>query len=490
MAETNKQSKNVFADYLKASGEVGFVVKVVSSIIQAEGLPDVKLGEMVLLESGQLGQIMALKSEEVEILVFAREPIKVGTRVTRIGRKLSVPVGDGLLGRTIDVLGRTIAGAAGNGIAEWRTVDVTPGGIGTRVRVDQPFVTGVMIVDLLVPLGRGQRELVLGDRKTGKSYLLNQTILSQARLGNICIYAAIGKQKAEIRKLEEFLAANKVADKTVVVAASSQDASGEIYLCPYTAMTIAEYFRDTGRDAVVVLDDMSTHAKFYRELSLLSRKFPGRDSYPGDIFHVHSKLMERSGYFKVGQKTAAITCMPVVETVQGDISGYIQTNLMSMTDGHVYFDSDLFFRGRRPAVNPFVSVTRVGRQTQTPLRRDVGRMLLDLLTGYEKTQSFLKFGAELGESSRQILAMGEKLIKFFDQPVFLVVPLNVQLVLLALLVTGVWNGDHPERLVQAYLADATTMQAVNDTVNRNEAMNNLMEDVRRGADFWLGKLTA
>lgn len=490
MAVINKQSKNGFADYLKASGEVGFVTKVVSSIIQVDGLPSVRSGEMVLLETGQLGQVMSLNEDEVEILVFARESIKAGTRVTRMGRKLSVPVGEALLGRTIDVLGRTISGGLGEAISEWRMVDVTPGGIGSRVRVDQPFVTGVIVVDLLVPLGKGQRELILGDRKTGKSFLLNQAILSQVREGNICIYAAVGKQKTEIRKVEEFLAANKIADKTVVVASSSQDSSGEIYLCPYTAMTIAEYFRDMGKDVLVVLDDMSTHAKFYRELSLLSKKFPGRDSYPGDIFHVHSKLMERAGYFKVGDKAAAITCMPVVETVQGDISGYIQTNLMSMTDGHIYFDSDLFFKGRRPAVNPFVSVTRVGRQTQTPLRRDAGRTLLDILNGYEKTQSFLKFGAELGESSRQILAMGERIIKFFDQPLFTVVPLNVQLLLLALLITGVWNGEHPERLVSAYVTDPATKQAVDESIERNDAMSKLMEDVRRGADVWVGKLTA
>jgi len=488
MATNKKSSKNLFTGYLKESGEVGYVEKVVSSIIQVVGLPSVKLGEMVLLESGQLGQVMCLRPDQVEVLVFDKEAIRVATRVTRLKRKLSVPVGDWLLGNMIDVLGRPILGKPDNTTSEWRPVDISSSGIGSRVRVDKPFVTGTMMVDLLVPMGKGQRELVLGDRKTGKSYFLNQTVMSQSKEDNLCVYAAVGKQKTEIRKVREFLVKNGIAGKTVVVAASSQDSAGEIYLCPYTAMTIAEYFRDKGHDVFVVLDDMSTHAKFYRELSLLSHKFPGRDSYPGDIFHVHSKLLERSGYFKVGEKAVAITCMPVIETVQGDLSGYIQTNMMSMTDGHIYFDSDLYFRGRRPAINPFVSVTRVGRQTQTPLRRDAGRTLLDLLNSYEKTQSFLKFGAELGESSRQILAMGDKILKFLDQPIHVVIPLNVQLVLLALLITGVWGGEHSERLVEAYNNDSVSRKNVDDVVGRNDAMVKLMEDVRKSADLWLTKL--
>lgn len=488
MAVIKKTARKQFADYLKESGEVGYVEKVISSIISVEGLPNIKLGEMVLIEGGKLGQVMSLTPDQVEVLVFDKEFIKVGTRVTRLGRKLSIPVGDWLLGSTIDVLGRVISGEENSLPSEWRPVDIVPSGIGTRKRVDKPLVSGTMMVDLLIPLGKGQRELILGDRKTGKSYFLNQTVMAQAKEGTLCVYAAVGKQKTEVRKIREFLAKNGISDKTVVVASSSQDSSGEIYLCPYTAMTIAEYFRDKGHDVFVVLDDMSTHAKFYRELSLLSHKFPGRDSYPGDIFHVHSKLMERAGNFKIGDKAVSISCMPVIETVQGDISGYIQTNMMSMTDGHIFFDSDLYFRGRRPAINAFVSVTRVGRQTQTALRRDAGRMVLDLLNNYEKTQSFLKFGAELGESSRQVLAMGDKILKFLDQPVQVVVPINVQLVLLALLLTGVWSGEHTERLVEAYNNEADVKKNVDAVIGKNEFMNRLMEDVRRSADVWLSKL--
>ncbi len=331
----------------------------------------------------------------------------------------------------------------------------------------------------MVPLGKGQRELIIGDRKTGKSYFLMQAILSQAAAGVVCIYAAVGKKRAEIMRTVDFFLERKVMDRVVVVAASSQDGPGEIFLCPYTAMAIAEYFRDLGRDVLVVLDDMSTHAKFYRQLSLISRKFPGRDSYPGDVFHIHSKLLERSGNFVTDSgKVSSITCLPAVETVQGDITGYIPTNLMSMTDGHIYVDNELFFKGRRPAINPFVSVTRVGYQTQSKLRRDASRVLYELLNNYEKTQSFLRFGAELGENSRQILALGEKVLLFFDQPYYLVVPENMQIILLAGLMSGVWDGAGTQKWVDKYLTDLKMKETVDGLVSTSESMDTLYVGLR------------
>jgi F-type H+-transporting ATPase subunit alpha len=432
---------------------------------------------------------------EVEVLVLSKKLIVVGARVTRTGQKLAVEVGEWILGKTVDVMGRQIQGSdtvrTDNVL---KSVDVTPRGIVGRRKITRQLVTGVIMVDMMIPVGHGQRELVMGDRKTGKSYLLWQVILSQAKLGSVCIYAAVGKKRTEIAKAADFFLEHKVADNTVVVATSSEDSAGEIYLCPYTAMSIAEYFRDLGRDVLLVLDDMSTHAKFYRELSLLSRKFPGRDSYPGDIFHVHSKLLERGGNFEV-KKTdgqmgeAAITCLPVVETVQGDVTGYIQTNLMSMTDGHVYFDSDLFFKGRRPAINPFISVTRVGHQTQSKLGRDIGRILFDLLNNYEKTQGFLRFGAELGENSRQILAMGDKVLQFFDQPAYSVVPLSVGGVMLALLLSGIWDGKGLEKVLAAYGSDEAFKKQIDSFYGSCEKMSGLIEEVRKNAPSIMNKLT-
>jgi F-type H+-transporting ATPase subunit alpha len=311
-------------------------------------------------------------------------------------------------------------------------------------------------------------------------------MVNQAKSGAVCIYAAVGKKQSEIKRVESFLKEAKVWGQSVIVAASVQDSPGEIFCCPYTAMTVAEFFRDHGRDVLLVLDDMSTHAKFYRELSLLLRKFPGRDSYPGDIFHIHSKLLERAGNFRIGRRESSITCIPVAETIQGDITGYIQTNLMSMTDGHIYFDSELFVKGRRPAINPFISVTRVGHQTQTKLTREAGRILLDLLSSYERTQSFVRFGAELGESSRQILTMGDRVLMFFDQPMDRVLPLSVQLIALALLVSGMWNGRDLEKMLTAYEADASLTKLITEIVGNSGSVNELIDNVRASQDKLMG----
>lgn len=474
--------KSDFDKKLAISGEVGYVTRVLHSVIEVEGLPEVTLGEMVQFESGQLGQVTSLKKKTVEVLALAQKNILVGTRVAKSGRKIAIQINESILGKTIDVLGNVVIGENVTGETTWLPVDVTPLGISHRAKINKPLWTGVMLVDLMVPVGRGQRELVIGDRKTGKSNLVLTALLSAAKTGIVCIYAAVGRKRAEIMKTDEFFKKMGIIDKTLIVAASSQDSPAEVYLCPYTAMAIAEYFRDRGQDVLLVLDDMTTHAKFYRELSLISRKFPGRDSYPGDIFHVHSKLLERAGNFKAGDKEVSITCLPVVETVQGDITGYIQTNMMSMTDGHIYFDSDLFFKGRRPAINPFVSVTRVGHQTQSKLRRDTNQTLLDLLNNYERTQSFLKFGAELGENSRQVLALGDALIAFFNQPLYSVVPANVQVVLLAMLISGLWHGQNMEKFIQAYAADPALTQVVDSLATTCDTMKRLIEDSRKKAD--------
>lgn len=467
-----------FEALLKKTEEVGVVASVSDAVINVMGLPGISLGEMVVLESGEKGVVTALLEDTIECLVLAPKTVGVGERVVRAGENLSIGVGEGILGSAVDVLGKSLNGK------EYKTdklmpLDSLPPGIVSRKKIDKPLYTGLIITDLMVPLGRGQRELVIGDRKTGKSYILMQAILSQAAMGVVCIYAAIGKKRAEIMRTVDFFLEKKVMDKIVVVAASSQDGAGEIFLCPYTAMAIAEYFRDLGRDVLVVLDDMSTHAKFYRQLSLISRKFPGRDSYPGDVFHIHSKLLERAGNFvTTSGKEAAITCLPAVETVQGDITGYIPTNLMSMTDGHIYVDNELFFKGRRPAINPFVSVTRVGYQTQSKLRRDASRVLYELLNNYEKTQSFLRFGAELGENSRQILALGEKVLQFFDQPYYLVVPENMQVLLLAGIMSGVWDGVGTAKWVQAYLENAKTRETVDTLVGSSDSMEKLYVGLR------------
>ena len=444
---------------LEKTGEVGYVEEVVQSLVQVTGLPGAKLWEVVTFENGQQGLVMALWEEKVEVLIFSRVPMRVGTRAARTGVSLVVSVGEPTLGKIVDGLGRGSLGG------ETREVNVTPSGITTRKKISRQMETGVVMVDLLIPVGWGQRELIIGDRKTGKTHLILQALLSAAKAGKVCIYVAIGKEKRDIKRSHEFFIKEGVMGQIVLVSASSHDSLGEIYLAPYVGMTIAEYFRDLGRDVLLVLDDMTAHAVFYRELSLLARRFPGRDSYPGDIFHVHSKLLERAGNFAVNlpsgkQGEAAITCLPVIDTVAGDITGYIQTNLMSMTDGHIYFDSEMHFTGRRPAINPFLSVTRVGRQTQSKLQRKLATEMVVALANYEKTQAFVRFGAELGEAARQILAAGERIQKFLSQGQFGVISIPVQTAGAALVLGGLW--EEVDKMQKAYETDKAVRTVIDE----------------------------
>jgi F-type H+-transporting ATPase subunit alpha len=466
-----------FEKYLEETLEVGYVDEVLHSVIRVTGLPSVRLKEMVVFEDGEKGEVSALKQGFVEVIVFSRLPIQVGSRVARTGRTLSVKVGEKLLGQAVNALGEPLDETKvwdQSGMI-WQEVDVRPSGISSREKIKKQYFTGVTLVDLLVPLGYGQRELVLGNRKTGKSQLLWRAILTQTDSKNISIYAIIGKKKSEIRRVVEFLQNKQVTSKTILVASGSHDSSAEIYLTPYTAMTIAEYFCKQGLDVTVILDDMTTHARYYRELSLLGRKFPGRDSYPGDIFHVHSKLLERSGNFKTG----SITCLPLAETVSGDITGYIQTNLMSMTDGHIYFDSNLFFEGKRPAIDPFLSVTRVGRQTQTSLQKDINHRLLSMLSDFEKTSRFIKFGTELGENSREILAMGAKIWKFFDQPPEDFVPIELQVVLFGLLLTHNWDGIGMGKILERYKLNPDLKAKFSDLLSSLITVDQLAESINK-----------
>ena len=479
-----------FKNYLDETHEEGVVSEVIHSIAYVSGLPGASLSEMVLFESGEVGQIMALRPEHIEVLLLTRTSLEVGSRVARTGFPLQLRLSQNLLGQVIDSMGEVIEGKP---IEEqdMRPVDVTPLGISARQKITRTLETGVILVDLMVPLGMGQRELILGDRKTGKTHIARQAAVNQARLGNIVVYAMIGKKKSEIKQSIEYFRKSEVFSSMVMIASSSHDAVGQVHVTPYTAMTVAEYFRDSGRDITVILDDMTTHAKFYRELSLLARKFPGRDSYPGDVFHIHSKLVERAGNFTLTREDqtkveASITCLPIADTVSGDMTGYIQTNLMSMTDGHLLFDGGLYASGRRPAVNPFLSVTRVGHQTQNKLRRDINQRLYDLLNDYERTQSFLRFGAELGENSRQILAMGDKVIAFFNQPANVLIPLPLQIVSLALLMAGSWDGKNMDRGVTAYRNSPEWGKKCEDLMNQN-TLQELIDRVRGEAQAW-GKL--
>lgn len=475
-----------FNKLLRETGEIGIVREVAGIIVYASGLPEITPDELVVFENGNLGQVFSLKEDLVEILTFSNNPIKVGSKVARTTKVLEIPVGRQLLGNVIDPFGKAYdATKRMRKTSETRSVETAAPGVMKRKTIRRKFETGVSIVDLMVPLGRGQRQLVIGDRKTGKTNFLLQTIAYAAAQGDICIYAVIGKNKMDIKRAEEYFIAAQVMQNVIIVATSSEDPSAVIYLTPYSAMTIAEYFRDAGLDVLIVLDDLSSHAKFYREISLIGKRFPGRDSYPGDMFHIHAKLLERAGNFKVEKGEAAITCLPVVETLQGDLAGYIQTNIMSMTDGHIYFDSNIFSQGRRPSINPFLSVTRVGRQTQPDSKRSISRELLTFLTLFDKMQNIVHFGSELTESVRVIIETGNKILQLFDQDANKIIPSNVQPIILSFL----WGQDFRgmeiakliylrDKMTEMYQKDSNYQKLIDDIVLKSNSFNEILSHVK------------
>ncbi len=433
-----------FSKYLNSAEELGYVKAADLPLVYLSGLPYAKPQELVMFETGAFGQVLSLRPDTVEVLMMSNDHLTLGSRVVRLNSEAAVEVGEHQLGRVIDPFGlplyRSQSGAAEK--SETRPIDAEALPIAQRRQIKDSFFSGVAVVDLMVPLGQGQRQLLIGDRQTGKSSFAQQVMLNQAQLGTICIYACIGKKKADIKNAEEFFTTKNVLKNIIIVASSADDPLGVIYTTPYAAMTIAEYFRDQGKNVLLVLDDMTTHAAFYRQISLLAKRFPGRNSYPGDIFYVHSKLLERAGSFTRG----SITCLPIVNTTESDISGYIQTNLMSMTDGHVFFDRDLFYSGQRPAINTYLSVTRVGRQTQTPLRRAISRELSSFFGLYKRTQNFVHFGAELNEGIKSTLQTGDRILTLFRQTADSVVDLDLQITLFCIIWSGNWNNKSDEEL--------------------------------------------
>lgn len=471
-----------FDFYKKNTKENGEISKVNHPIVTVEGLDSAKLGELLVFENGEVGEVFSINNKDHDVLVFSYHPLRVGEKVVRTKKTLSIEAGKSLLGKVIDPLGKALYGQIKAGsLTDEVEIDVLPLGIEEREKITQPLHTGVTLIDLMVPIGCGQRELIIGDRKTGKSSFLLSTIKTQVNQGVIAIYAVIAKKKTDIKKIEEFFKKEKILSKIIIVATSAHDSPSLIYLTPYSAMALAEYFRKKGQNVLLVLDDLSTHAKFYREISLLAKRFPGRDSYPGDIFYIHARLLERAGNFKTGKSSNWITCLPVVETVEGDLTGYIATNLMGMTDGHIFFDSNAYYRGRRPAVNIALSVTRVGRQTQSKIKRDINREVGAFLALYEKMQNLSHFGAELTDTVRNTLTMGEKVYSFFDQPYTIGVPEEVQLVLFSLLwLKYLQEEDSIEKsrvnLIEFYLKNQPMFEKIVKAGSFNDLLSNITDN--------------
>lgn len=429
-----------FKDYLEESGEIGYVESLSQSIVLVSGLPFLRFGEMIITEEEERGLVYGLKEDLAEVLMLETKKLKVGQRVTRTQSFFSLPVGDGVLGRVLDPILKPLDGLGPvSGEKTYLQIEREAPNIIQRVRINRPLETGIMIVDLLVPLGYGQRELVIGDEKTGKTTFLLRTIAHQVKKGVLCIYVCIGKKSTDVKIIEENLKKTGAFRKTALIVALPNFSSPLIFLAPFTGITLAEYFRDKGENVILVFDDLTTHAKIYREISLLLKRSPGRDAYPGDIFHIHAAIMERAGNIRVNNKEVSITAFPVADTLENDITGFIQTNLIAMTDGHLFFDIEEFRRGRRPAINPFLSVSRVGKQTRTPFEQTIGNWLQRKLGDYKRAQEIIQFGVELPKATRETIDLGEKIEMVLNQESEIELSREFQIFLVGLLRSKFWK---------------------------------------------------
>ena len=397
--------------------ETGRVISVGDGIVAAEGLDNAEYGEIVLFDCGAKGMIQDLRRDMCGIIVFGdcRE-ISSGSVIRRTRRTAGVPAGNGFLGRIVDALGEPVDGLGEIVPEAYRPIECPAPGIIDRKPVDKPLETGLLVIDALFPIGRGQRELIIGDRQTGKTAIALDTIINQKGKGVVCVYVAIGQKASSVAQLAETLRKKGAMDYTVIVTAGAGESAPRQYVAPYSGCAIAEYFMYTGRDVLIVYDDLSKHAVAYRQLSLLLERAPGREAYPGDVFYLHSRLLERAAHLSDALGGGSMTALPVVETQAGEVAAYIPTNVISITDGQIFLESELFFEGQRPAVNIGLSVSRVGGNAQTrAVKKAVGSLRLDLAQ-FREMEVFMQFSSDLDETTRRRLMYGQGLMRLLRQP--------------------------------------------------------------------------
>ena len=473
--------------------EVGQVLSVGDGIARVYGLDNVQAGEMVEFENGVRGMALNLETDNVGIVIFGNDrEIKEGQTVKRTRAIVDVPVGKGLLGRVVDALGNPLDGKGPIQASERRRVDVKAPGIIPRKSVHEPMATGLKAIDALIPIGRGQRELIIGDRQTGKTAIALDTILNQKPLNAsndekiklYCVYVAIGQKRSTVVQFTKVLEENGALDYSIVVAATASDPAPMQYLAPFSGCTMGEYFRDNGMHAVIIYDDLSKQAVAYRQMSLLLRRPPGREAYPGDVFYLHSRLLERAAKMNDENKAGSLTALPVIETQANDVSAYIPTNVISITDGQIFLETDLFYQGIRPAVNVGLSVSRVGSSAQTKAMKKVAGRIKGELAQYREMAAFAQFGSDLDATTQRLLNRGSRLTELLKQSQFSPLKMEEQVVVIYAGVNG-FLDPIPVNRVKAFEEGLLVLM-------RNERQD-ILDDIRKSGDLsdaTAGKLKA
>jgi F-type H+-transporting ATPase subunit alpha len=463
--------------------EVGQVLSVGDGIARAYGLDNVQAGEMVEFENGVRGMALNLETDNVGIVIFGNDrEIKEGQTVKRTRAIVDVPVGKELLGRVVDALGNPIDGKGPIKAAERRRVDVKAPGIIPRKSVHEPMATGLKAVDALIPIGRGQRELIIGDRQTGKTAIALDTILNQKPLNAqpdekiklYCVYVAVGQKRSTVAQFVKVLEEQGALEYSIVIAATASDPAPMQFLAPFAGCTMGEYFRDNGMHAVIIYDDLSKQAVSYRQMSLLLRRPPGREAYPGDVFYLHSRLLERAAKMNDANKAGSLTALPIIETQANDVSAYIPTNVISITDGQIFLETDLFYQGIRPAVNVGLSVSRVGSAAQTKAMKKVAGRIKGELAQYREMAAFAQFGSDLDATTQRLLNRGARLTELLKQPQFSPLKMEEQVVVVYAGVNG-YLDPLPVNRVRAFEEGLLTH------VRSQNA--DILDDVRKTGDL-------
>ncbi|GGK25774.1 F0F1 ATP synthase subunit alpha [Caldalkalibacillus thermarum TA2.A1] len=454
-----KQIENYEADLEVV--EVGTVIQVGDGIARVHGLEKVMAGELLEFENGVMGMAQNLEEDNVGVVILGPyTEIREGTQVKRTGRIMEVPVGEALLGRVVNPLGQPLDGRGPIETAEYRPIESPAPGVMDRKSVHEPLQTGIKAIDSMIPIGRGQRELIIGDRQTGKTTIAIDTIINQKGQDVICIYVAIGQKQSTVAGVVETLRQHDALDYTIVVTASASEPAPLLYLAPYAGCAMGEYFMYKGKHALVVYDDLSKQAAAYRELSLLLRRPPGREAYPGDVFYLHSRLLERAAKLSDEKGGGSLTALPFIETQAGDVSAYIPTNVISITDGQIFLESDLFYSGVRPAVNVGISVSRVGGAAQIKAMKKVaGTLRLDLAQ-YRELQAFAQFGSDLDKATQAKLNRGERTVEILKQDEHKPMPVEEQVISIYAVTNG-FMDDIPVEDVRRFEEELLSFMRAN-----------------------------